>query len=406
LTGGGRGFFRFDRPGHGIENLGVGDLIVLDRRTGSAINLSFSERTRLEDVTIRSAPGAGVLARLCEGGNYFRYRVERGPRPAGATEDRLLSTNADAFNYGNSRQGATLEGCEFAFQGDDGVNFHGLMQPVFKVESPRVIWTVQKKDVVPLHRFIRAGDTIRLLDPTDYHIKGQAKIASIEAAGTEPIDSGRLNAYWPAARESRSEVPMQMERITLQTDLFQAQTDDFFDIPELGSPHYTIRDCYFHDNRSRGVLLQSPYGVVENNRFERIKGSAIWIGPGYGVYREGGWPSHIVVRNNTIRDVGFGAEMWSERNPAPGAIALTIQQNSIRRLSNFPSLITDITIEDNQIDGCPVDGIQITNADGVVLRGNKLSHVNQRNAPDAGRRYGLRVGRGIAIEHSKNIRRD
>lgn len=45
-------------------------------------------------------------------------------------------------------------------------------------------------------------------------------------------------------------------------------------------------------------------GVIENNRFERIKHAAITVGAEYGYWREAGWVENIQIRNNRIRDVG------------------------------------------------------------------------------------------------------
>ena len=246
----------------------------------------------------------------------------RGPRPEGATEDRLLSTNADAFNYATGRHGPVLDGCEFSFQGDDFVNLYGIALPVYRKDNDHSPGILREEKSMPLEEELRPGDTVRVVDPVSYRIKGTATIASIEKGGVETVDWNSLNRIGtlmqPASKRERQS---QLIHLVLSKDIPGMQENDLFDIPELCVPDYTIRNCYFHDHRSRGLVLQASNGLVENNRFERIKGQAIAIGPHYAVYREGGWVKNVVIRGNTIDNVGFGMICGRRRTPRPARSA-------------------------------------------------------------------------------------
>ena len=69
----------------------------------------------------------------------------------------------------------------------------------------------------------------------------------------------------------------------------------------------------------------SSNGLIEGNRFERIRSSAIDIGNEYPHWAEAGWAENIVIKNNTFKDVGVG-EVFSTHNKVPAAICLFVKQ--------------------------------------------------------------------------------
>ena len=74
----------------------------------------------LQGVTIHSAPGMGILECDGEGGSsLLGCRVVPGPKPAGATEARLLSSSWDAIQSKTMRKGPRMENCEIRDAGDD-----------------------------------------------------------------------------------------------------------------------------------------------------------------------------------------------------------------------------------------------------------------------------------------------
>ncbi|MBL8993453.1 MAG: right-handed parallel beta-helix repeat-containing protein, partial [Spirochaetia bacterium] len=106
-----------------------GDLVAFCNRIPAAFVFRGSESVRLEDVEVLGA-GGGALCRNMRGENYFRFNIRRGPRPAGASQDRLMASSADGFNYAVAPKGPILERCDFSYMGDDSVNFHGSILPV------------------------------------------------------------------------------------------------------------------------------------------------------------------------------------------------------------------------------------------------------------------------------------
>ena len=115
----------------------IGDLASLS--TGPAGNgsahgicINSCEGMVFEDVTLHSAPGFGIFEQDGEGGmRYTRCRVIPGPKPEGATAERLLSSSWDAMQSSTVKRGPLVENCEIRDAGDDS-------------------WSVQSNDYVVL----------------------------------------------------------------------------------------------------------------------------------------------------------------------------------------------------------------------------------------------------------------
>ena len=71
---------------------------------------------------------------------------------------------------------------------------------------------------------------------------------------------------------------------------------------------FTMRDNYIHDFRGRGLCLQCPHAIVEDNVFENmIDGVDV---AGRLAFREGPISSDILLRRNTIRDTRTGVHVY------------------------------------------------------------------------------------------------
>lgn len=395
------GRITFPRRPAGIDNVNAGDFLVFNSRNAAAIDLKDGKNVRMEDVTLLTSPGLGVIGRYMEGANYFRYTVKRGPRPAGATEDRLLSTGADAFNYADSRYGPTLEKCDFSYMGDDSVNLHGLSWPVLKVEG-NTIWTATYTGPVHFENKFLPSDDVRFMSPDNFAVRCAGKLAvwqhNVPADGLE-ITPELWKQIWP--QRTFGGKPTYYKLVL--KDPVDARVGDFFDFPAANVPNFVIRDCYFHDHRARGLRVESSDGLIEGNRFERLKGSAITIGPEMAYWREAGWPARVNIRGNTIKDVGQGADIAQAYSFTPGAISLYARTESAHG-GNLSPEIRGIQIENNVIDGCSVAGIHINAAQDVLVRGNHISHVNTGVTPRTGADFKLNSANPITVQNSQDVR--
>jgi hypothetical protein len=400
ITSPSEGRTTFSSPPNGIDKLNVGDFVVFNTRGAGAVELKDSESIRMEDVTLLTSPGLGVAGRHMEGANYFRYTIKRGPRPAGASEDRLLSTGADGFNYADSRFGPTLEKCDFSFMGDDSVNLHGLSWPVLKVEG-NAIWTAIFIGPRRYDSEFLPGDDIRFMSPDNFAVRSTGKMAvwehNVPPDGLE-ITPELWKQIWPQRAVGGKTT---FYKVVLK-DPVDVKVGDFFDFPAANSPGYVIRDNYFHDHRARGLRIQSSDGLIEGNRFERLKGSAIAIGPELVYWREAGWPTKVTIRGNTIKDVGQGTNILQSDSFTPGAISLYTRLDQ-SKTHTFSSEIRNIQILDNVIDGSSVSGIHINASQNVTVRGNRISNVNTGATPRTGSVFSLNSANPITVQNSKNV---
>ncbi len=389
-------------PAETRNRIAVGDYMVFNQRRGSAVVIKdLSEKIRVENITILTSPGGGVIERYALGNDYFQFVVRPGPRPAGAEVDRLLSTGGDALNIAAVRQGPTIEKCDFSCMGDDSVNLHGPLLDVEKVEGPRTLCVAYRAapNVFPFEPLVKVGDKVRLLRHGDYSIKAESKIVSFKSVKLAPEEAQAYMNTWLATStvyKPIAGIPAAFE-VQLDTDV-PAEAGDTCDFPASLGSGFVIRDNYFHDHRSRGIRIASTDGIIENNRFERLRDAAISLGPQYGHWREAGWCSNITIRGNTIHDVALGDDIL--RNPGWAAICTIVRADKdLSPAAGLPADNTDLVIENNHIDGCSVEGIALTAARNTIIRNNDMSHLCSVHAPESKTDHS-----GIKLSNTTNIK--
>jgi len=139
-----------------------------------------------------------------------------------------------------------------------------------------------------------------------------------------------------------------------------------------------IRNCNFHNNRARGVLLLCHDATVENNRFFHNRSGGLKIESGYtaNLWAEGYGASNIVVRNNLFDSVNPQGDY--ENKPA---VFLNVYLNGddFTAKTAFP-ILHDILIEKNKFINCPGAIVQIFSARNVIVRDNFISNTIPRKS--------------------------
>jgi hypothetical protein len=380
------------------ELIQVGDRVVLTLRTGSAIRMNDCENVRIEDVTFLAAPGAAYLGRYMRGDNYYRYSIKPGPPPAGATEPRLLSTCADGLNIAFATKGPTIEGCRFSFMGDDSVNLHGVTFVVLERKSPQELivgWPYSREQLATV---IPVGATVRRLRPGNYEVLGTAKITAFEPMKERtPEHLKAIRDVWPRDEAGRGTA----FRMALAEPL-GVEPGDFLDVPDNDAPGFAIRDCVFEDHRARGLRIMASHGVIERNTFRRLKMNAITIGAEYEFWREAGWVEDVLIRNNTIEDVGRDGANQSGTAYVLGAIGVFGRTDLESRLPLWPGN-RGIVIEGNTICGCPQAGIFVAAAKDMQIRNNRLENCFYQPGESAGKGRGLAISGPIDAQNAQDV---
>jgi len=103
-----------------------------------AIIVDGSLATTFYGLKLLASPGMGIQENGGAGGMVLKnVSIVPGPRPAGATTDRLVSTNSDGTHFITVERGPTIQDCTFANTSDDAVNVHGFYYYVVQKTAPR-----------------------------------------------------------------------------------------------------------------------------------------------------------------------------------------------------------------------------------------------------------------------------
>jgi hypothetical protein len=372
-----RGVFRLHHTCDSWCNFELGDLAAIKSYgspDGMAILIEESKGTVLRGVTIHASSAAGIYEWGGDGGSRLTYQITRGPTPPGAKEPRLLSTNRDGFHSLGVRRGATLDGVLTEFCSDDGVNIHGNYNTVSKAAGDRVTFSTK------FWSFTKPGDTVRFYDSETLKLR-------LEGPAIEAFEDGTAD---PWVRVSGADVVR--------------EGDLAFNASRQGS-NAVIRNSTFRDLTGRGLILRGEGHRVENNTIERPTMSGIVLGAEVGGYQEGDFPRNIIVKGNTLREIGLSKRSRDGVTDQIGAISvLTMIAGDKREKARGHYHQRDIKIIENRIEHCGVAGILVADASNVKLCRNRLVDTNAAAPLKANDAIpGVKADAGIIVWDSQNV---
>ncbi len=384
------------------NNLASGDLIVVERRNVAGMNIDNSKDVTLKDMTWHSSPGIAMYGRYCTGKQIIdNVRISRGEKPEGAIEERLYSTGADGINYAFCRQGPVVTNCDFGFMGDDAINFHGEILPVFSVESPNTA-TIMFPRKGYLQNVLIPGDKAQILESGSFAVASEGVLESMESAGERTdIPKKDIVRFYPSREKSTSEgAKMYFFRIKFKENV-KLSPGQWLEFPALNCPGFVVMNNFFHDNRARGLRIMGSDGIIAGNTFERIGQSAISIGAEYNYWREAGWCRNVAVVLNTIKDCGIHSEATYPGAYACGAICVF----TFREKGNA-GIFTgheNIIISSNIIEGSSSAGIHAYGVKGLIISGNILDGTMSRDCSKTGSSYGLKVDSPVTFHDCQEV---
>lgn len=362
----------------------VGEPIAWRGNGTADIRIYQCARMHMLDLGIRSGIGFCIHESGGEGGNFYRYKVTRGPMPEGANEPPLFASNADAFHSSNVRKGPTLEDCLFEFTDDDGIPIHG---------SYALVADARTHTIAALSRdFCRIGDTLRIYDKAGA-FQGSAKVEAFSRAkrGFQPQAgyAEGAQAFQDADRITFSDVRTS-EPLILKEGWRIANSD------ALGSG-FVIRRCIIRHVRARGILIKANDGLIENNLIEGTTMAGIALWPEVGYWDESDFSYNVIIRNNTLREVA----LWD--TPGNGmAGALTIGAREEGHFVASREGHHNIVIEGNRFERNNGVNILLTTAKNVQIRNNTFLHPMQ-HASLRGKSTGLDTSSLIWITESRQV---
>ena len=322
--------------GEAIPNLVPHTLVVED-----------SEKVTLRNVTVFSSNCMGIVASGGEGGHHFTgCRVVPGPAPAGATEARILSTNADAILTTHMRKGVLTEYCEIRDTGDDSWSVQSSDFVIVKREG-RTLWLAWRATPA-----VRKGDRLQASLDGPVSSVSSLEVISVKGVTLDPgiqreIDKGGRWGYWSLHCISENG---RVIRAVLDSDAPWKEGDSVYDIDRQGN------GFVFRNNivRNSGRVLVKASGLVEGNRIEGPHSVAAQpeVPAGRGAVGIG----ELIIRNNTIID----AHLFNPAYNSSQAGAITVTANGFNKLLHPAGAYGRVLIENNRIQGGNGAGIVVS----------------------------------------------
>lgn len=329
--------------------LSAGDRLTFRGLASHICTINYAGAVTFADVTVWGGSGFAFSGWMGDDRvTLSRCIVTPGPKPAGATEDRMLST-CDASHFSNMRVGPVLEDCVFTDMTDDGTNINGHYMITSAYDADSNTFSIDPDFDVVTGNYashtdgVEIGDRIRILT-LDY-----AWIGDTTAASTADNGSIRLADHFDGMTD----------HVILQN--LDRQSNDF-----------AIRNCVVDRIRSRGLLIKGTDGVIEHCTIRDVRMSGILVKPESHEWPEFGFAQNLIIRNNHIIGTGYAA-------PTNGLYAaINVSGDGDQSDDPLYQLHRDIVIEGNFIENRRNEtAIKVSHALNVTIKNNTITARDQ-----------------------------
>lgn len=290
----------------------------------------YSENVTFDNVSIYGSAG---MAFICEG-NCSHFQIINsfiGVKPE-QKDERCVSLTADAIHIVNTNGCFNISGCDISGMGDDAVNVHDGLGYVSSVNGNTVT-------LIASAMRLEAGDTLGFKNDKFENTDSVAKIVSVK--NLEGITKEVVVESLP-------------EEVAAGWTAYNNVCD---------SSNYVISDNYFHENRARGVLLQSSDGLCENNRFYKTMAQAVKVVMDIEptLWQEGTGVDNLIIRNNTFEKCNFSD--WGS--------VIEIGTNIAGKTAET-AVFTNIEITSNTFKDIPSTLLRADNVNGFLFAENTV----------------------------------
>ncbi len=358
----------------------LGDLVVIGSEyaphgsAAHAVACDHDVNVRLENIDLFASNCFGFIEDHCDGSTYYRCRIDRRSADKDLVkraDPRLRSLDADAFHSTGAIKGPAYIECTARFMGDDAVNIHGDYHMVMAAQGSEL------RVLAKGEMNIQPGDPVELVNYDGVRLP-DAKAVSVTAGGSIRDDERAFLLH------QNMDAGLKDAKNSL-TKAYTIILDRAADLPEgslicaanrIGNG-FSVKDCQFGFNRSRGIIIKASHGEITGNHLEGSRMSAILVAPEYW-WLESGSSRDVKISGNTIIACG-GIPIRVEAAGGSGQIAPA-------------SAHRDIRITGNTIEQCSLPGILVTSTTGLTVAGNQFrDSVPTAAIPGEMRRAGLKT---------------
>ncbi|MBQ3007112.1 MAG: hypothetical protein IJD78_06085 [Clostridia bacterium] len=298
---------------------------------GTIFNIrDYSRNITFDNVSIFGSPG---MAYICEG-NCSHFQIINcfvGVKPE-HKDKRCVSLTADAIHIVNTDGCFNISGCDISGMGDDAVNVHDGLGFISAVNGNTLT-------IIASAMRLEAGDTLAFKNQIFENTEATAKIISVKS-----LD-------WLTKEVVVETLP---ESVTEGWTAYSTACN---------SGNYVIRNNYFHENRARGLLLQSSNGLCENNRFYKTMAQAIKVVMDIEptLWQEGTGVDNLIIRNNAFEKCNLSD--WGS--------VIEIGTNIAGKTAET-AVFTNIEITSNDFTDIPSLLMRVNNVNGLIISGNTV----------------------------------
>lgn len=239
-----------------------------------AIHLANSSNITIENVTIYAAGGMGVIAERTDNVHLDRVTVT-------STDERLVSTRADATHFIGCKGMIRVENCLFEHMLDDAINVHGAYVKVVEyLGDNKFLCEISHFQQWGL-TFAQAGDKVAILSR-----RTVLPFFETTVTKTKVLNEHRLVVTVADLPEQMPEGPLSMENLTWYPDVVMRKN--------------TIRE-----NRARSALITTKGKVLIEENYFSSQMHGILIEGDNNYWYESGGVEDVTIRNNTFVNIGF-----------------------------------------------------------------------------------------------------
>lgn len=286
------------------------------RREVGMLNI-HSRNTRLENLNVRYMHGLGIVSQYST--DVTLMNVNCMPDPESG---RILASSADFAHFSGCRGHIEITGCNFAGAQDDVINVHGTNLQVVSVNGESALTARFMHHQSYGFKAFHVGDTVAFVNPATMVREAIAVVSDVRMDSANPREIG-LSFKAPLPDGYISPGVTCVENLTW-------------------TPSLHVSGCTMTRISTRGILATTPRRIViENNRFERIAGTAILVESDARDWFESGPVRDLTVRNNLFVDCGYN-------NSMNGATIALNPSNTVVGADNI--VHSGVNILDNRIE--------------------------------------------------------
>ena len=327
-----------------FDRLTEGEEVVVSHYSvfGGAANIAHDvSDVSFENIIVYGAPG-GIITTGQRGFRLSNCKIMQKP---GA--QRPISVGTDAVHVLSTSGDILIEDCDISGQTDDGLNITSLWVTVTKkLDSRTVVLTRTRKDNPSA---VQAGAQLKFVKPNNLSEYARLRVLQVSYDNA----TGRFTATVD------QDLPSTVATGDLAISLTQA------------NQRFLVRRNYFHDHNGRSLVIQSPTGVVENNRIKNPMWQGLLMYTDAFFFYEGPGVESLIVRNNTFEDCSYGN--YGTLGETMGAVNITADVPGT--VSDYP-VNKNILFEGNTIIDTPGLAMFVASGSGLTISNNVIINSN------------------------------